>query len=163
MKKPLAVASVVLTLLIAAAASAQDATPNFSGTWSMDPAKSNFGPAPAPDSIVVTVEHTGATIKITTTQKSAMGDVRNERTLSTDGKENTNKMKTMVGDADMKSTSKWEGRNLVTASHLEVGGDSVDFHDVWTLSDDGKVLTTSREVVTPQQTFATKIVFNKQP
>ena len=162
MKKPLAVAGVVLALLVAATASAQDAKPNFSGTWNMDAAKSDFGPMPPPDTLVIVVDHKEPMIKITTTQKSAMGDVSNERTLSTDGKETLNKLRTPVGDTDLKSTSSWDGRKLVTSSHMDLMNETVSYRDVWELSGDGKVLTTVRAGTTTQGDFATKIIFNKQ-
>ena len=162
MKRVLAAAS--LTLLVATGAWTQDAKPDFSGTWSVDLAKSDFGPAPPPDSIVAVIDHKGSTIKIATTQKSAMGEVSNERTLTTDGKDNVNKMRTPAGDADMTSTSKWDGRKLITVSHMELQGTRITFNDSWEISGDGKVLTIVRQVqMTPGEGFATTTVYNKQP
>jgi hypothetical protein len=162
MKKVLAAAS--LTLLVATSAWTQDAKPNFSGTWSVDLAKSDFGPAPPPESIVAVIDHKEPTIKIATTQKSPMGEVSNERTLTTDGKDNVSKMNTPAGETQMTSTSKWDGGKLITVAHMELQGTAITFNDSWEISGDGKVLTIIRQVqMTPGQGFGTKTVYNKQP
>ena len=151
----------IAILVVAGAAGAQDAKPNFSGTWSMDAAKSDFGPMPPPESIVVVIDHKEPSIRMTTTQKSAMGDLSNDRALTTDGKENVNKIRTPVGDAELKSTSKWDGRKLITSASMVVQGMPAQFDDVWELSADGKVLTITRDIKT-ESPFSTKTVYNKQ-
>jgi len=62
----------------------------------------------------------------------------------------------------VKSTTKWNGTKLATQRTIEVQGMSISTTDSWELSADGKVLTISREIRTPQGDFATKTVFNKQ-
>ena len=161
MKKTLVASSLIL-VLAAVSALAQDAKPNFSGTWNMDLSKSDFGPVPAPDSLVAVIEHKEPSVKITTTQKGQQGEIVNERILTTDGKENTNKMRMMGGEQEIKSTSKWNGKKLTTAFKLDVQGAPVEFNDAWELSDDGKVMTIVRDIKTPQGDFTTKTVFSKQ-
>lgn len=160
MKKNLAAA--VLICLIAAAGWAQDARPDFSGTWTLDLAKSDFGPTPPPESMVLVVEHQDPNLKTTNTQKGQQGETKTERTLTTDGKENINKMRTMAGDQDVKSTTKWNGSKLETAFKLDAGGMTVDIADAWELSPDGKVFTIVRDLKTPQGDFTQKLIFNKQ-
>lgn len=150
-------------LLTTAPAWAQDATPNFTGKWSLDIAKSDFGPMPPPESVVHVVDHKEPNLKIVTTQKGPQGEVTNERLLTTDGKENVNKMRMGGPDAqEVKSTSKWNGKALATAFRLEIQGNALDVNDSWKLSDDGKVLTVVREFKSPQGDFVTTTVFNKQ-
>jgi hypothetical protein len=151
-----------VTLLLAASALAQPATPNFSGTWTLDIAKSDFGPAPPPDSVVMTIDHKEPSLKSTTTQKGPQGDATNEATITTDGKENVNKLRAAGMEQDVKSTSKWNGRKLTTERMLEIQGMSIGMNDVWELSDDGKVLTVVREINTPQGGFSTRMAFNKK-
>jgi len=152
-----------IALVLAAAAWAQNATPNFTGKWNIDLAKSDFGPLPPPESVVHVVEHKEPNIKIVTTQKTAQGETTNERMLTTDGKENVNKMR-MGGSEqqEVKSTSKWNGTTLMTAFKVDFQGSTLDFNDSWKLSDDGKVLTILREIKSPQGDFSTTTVFNKQ-
>jgi hypothetical protein len=160
MKKVLSTSA--CALLFAVVALAQNATPNFTGTWTLDVAKSDFGPAPPPDSVVMTIDHKEPTVKSTTVQKSSQGDATNEATVTTDGRENVNKLRAAGFDQDVKSTSKWSGRKLTTERTLEIQGMSIGMNDAWELSDDGKVLTIVREINTPQGSFSTRLAFDKK-
>jgi hypothetical protein len=151
-----------IALLLADPGRAQDAKPDFSGKWNLDVAKSDFGPAPPPDAIVTVIEHKEPNLKVTTTQTGQQAVVTNERNLTTDGKENVNKMRAMGGEQDVKSTTRWDGRKMVTALKLDFQGAAIDITDSWELSDDGKVLTVGRVVKTPQGDVPQKLVFNKQ-
>ena len=117
-------ASFVALLLVLGVSSAwaQGAKPNFSGTWQLDPAKSEFGPMPPPTSMVTTIEHKDPKVVIKSAQKSDQGDVVNERTITTDGKPNINKLKTQMGDQDVTSTTNWSGNQLVTEFKMEING-----------------------------------------
>ncbi|MEO8029075.1 MAG: hypothetical protein ABI823_21520 [Bryobacteraceae bacterium] len=141
-----------LTLALAAMASAQK--PNFSGTWKLDPAKSDFGPQPVPDTMSVKVTHDDPKLKIF--QSGPQGD--SEMAFTTDGKEVTNQMQGM----DVKGVAKWEGAALVVDNKLDLGGTEVTFKQTYALSEDGKVLTNKTHIVSPQGEFDMKIVFNKQ-
>ena len=162
MKNSLLTACAVL-LLTTASAWAQDATPNFTGKWNLDIAKSDFGPMPPPESVVHVIDHKEPNLKVVTTQKGPQGEVTNERILTTDGKENVNKVRMGGPDPqEVKSTSKWNGKTLATAFKLEIQGNAIDVSDSWKLSDDGKVLTVVREFKSSQGDFVTTTVFNKQ-
>jgi hypothetical protein len=154
--------AIAVMLLLTPSAWTQDAKPNFSGTWNVDLAKSDFGPAPPPEILVAVIDHKEPNVKITITQKSAMGDVTSERTLTTDGKENANKLRTMAGDQDATSTTTWSGKKLATATKMDMQGMAVAINETWELAENGKVLTIAREIKTSQGDFATKSVFNKQ-
>jgi hypothetical protein len=160
MKTPLFAAALVL--LFTASAAAQDEKPDFSGKWNLDVAKSDFGPAPPPESIVMVIEHKEPNVKVSITQTGQQGVMSNVRNLTTDGKENTNLMRTMGGEQDVKSTTKWDGKKLATVLKIDAQGATVEIQDAWELAADGKVLTVSRVFKTPQGDFNTKAVFNKQ-
>ena len=152
---------VVLASVTMLAGAAQDDKPNYSGTWTLDIAKSDFGMAPPPESMVSVIEHAEPSMKIKTTQKSQMGEMTNERLVTTDGKENENKLRTMMGDQNVKSTTKWDGKKLITAYALDIQGMSLDVKETWELSADGKVLTIMRDIKTPQGDFSQKNILNK--
>ena len=152
----------VVLLLLAASAVAQEARPDFSGKWVLDAAKSDFGPSPPPEFVIHVIEHKEPNIKIVTSQKSIQGETTNERNLTTDGKDNTNKMRLMGGEQEVKSSSHWDGGKLATTMKLDVQGSAVELNDTWELSGGGKVLTIVRAVKTPQGDFTVKTVFNKQ-
>ena len=153
---------VLLVLPVAASLRAQDATPNFTGKWNLDASKSDFGPMPPPESIVHVIEHKEPSVKVVTTQKGAQGEVTTERQLTTDGKENVNKMRVGPAEQEVKSTTKWSGKALTTAFKLDMQGNVFDVNDSWKVSDDGKVLTIVREIKTAQGDFTTTTVYNKQ-
>jgi hypothetical protein len=154
--------AVCLMLLLAVTTQAQGAKPDLSGTWNLDLAKSDFAGAPAPDSIVHVIEHKDPNLKITTTQKGQQGELTNTRNLTTDGKESVNKMRTMAGEQDVKSTTTWNGSKLANAFSLDIQGNAIDINETWELSDGGKVLTVARDIKTPQGPFHQTYVFNKQ-
>ena len=160
MKKRLSVIGAILLLVMPGAA--QSAVPNFSGTWSLDAAKSDFGPIPGPESIVMVIDHREPTLKVTVTQKGPQGETANDSTYTTDGKDNVNKMRSPAGDQDVKSTTKWNGKILATTRTIEAQGMSIGIDDAWELSADGKVMTINRQLKTPQGDFSTKIVLNKK-
>ena len=154
--------SLIGAMLLVVSAAGQSALPNFSGTWNLDAAKSDFGMMPAPESIVMVVDHQEPTVKVTTTQKSQMGDSSNDSTYTTDGKDNVNKMRSPAGDQDVKSTTKWNGKALATTRTIEAQGMSIGIDDAWELSADGKVLTINRQLKTPQGDLSMRLVLNKQ-
>jgi hypothetical protein len=160
MKK--SVFAAALVLLLGAFATAQDAKPDFSGKWNLDLAKSDFGQAPAPLSIVLVIEHKEPNIKVSNTQTLQQGVMSNVRNITTDGKENTNTMRAMGVEQDVKSTTKWDGTKLVTAAKVDFQGMTTDILDSWELSSDGQSLTLAREFKTSQGNFSQKQVFNKQ-
>lgn len=134
------------------------AKPNFSGTWKLNTAKSDFGAMPAPDSRTDTITHEDPDLKDTFTQAGQMGEVTAEMKYSTDGKETTNS----VRGNEIKSTAKWEGDELAIAGKASLNGADVTLSDRWSLSADGKTLTIQRHVNSPMGDTDQKIVLEKQ-
>jgi len=149
-------------LLVVVSVAAQGALPNFSGTWTLDASKSDFGPMPLPESIVMVIDHKDPDVKMTITQKGPQGEVTGVTNVTTDGKENVNRMQGPAGDQDVKSTSRWNGRTLTTTRTLQAQGMSIGIDDAWDLSADGKSMTVLREIKTPQGNFTTKMVLDKK-
>jgi hypothetical protein len=154
--------AVCLMLLLAISAKAQGARPDLSGTWNLDVAKSDFAGAPAPDSLIYVIEHKDPNLKITSTQKGQQGELTNTRNLTTDGKESVNKMRTMAGEQDVKSTTTWNGNKLANAFTLDIQGTAIEINETWEVAESGKVLTVGRDLKTPQGPFHQTYVFNKQ-
>jgi hypothetical protein len=154
----------VLAVLIGVVSSpaGPQAKPDFTGKWSLDAAKSDFGGTPAPASVLHHIEHKEPNVKITTTQKSEAGETTNTRTFSTDGKDSTNKITMMGSEYPVTTSAKWDGQSLAVHASFDAQGTTVRLNDTWTLSADGKVLTIARVTKTPQGDFTTKSVYNKQ-
>ena len=151
-----------LALFMPMPAWAQEARPDLSGTWNLDLAKSNFGPTPPPESIVQVIVHKEPSLKVSSTIKNPTGTISNERNLTTDGKENAYTLNNPAGAQAVKSTSTWSGQKLMTTMKVETQGVTIDINDAWDVSADGKVLTMTREIKTPQGDFTQKAVYNKQ-
>jgi hypothetical protein len=151
-----------LVLLLPASAWLQDTKPNFTGKWSLDVTKSDFGPIPPPDSMVTVIDHQEPNVKITTTQKAQQEEVVNTRHLTTDGKPNTNKLKMAGGETEVTSTTTWEGKKLRTSFKLDTPGGPIDVSEALELSEDGKSIVLVRDYKMAQGPFTTRVIFNKQ-
>jgi hypothetical protein len=136
---------------------AQTAKPNFTGTWTLDLTKSDFGQLPPPESMVLVIEHKEPTIRVKSTQRSAEGEVANDRTLTTDGKPNRNNIRMVGAEQVVTSTSKWDGAKFVTTYPIDMQGTTINFVDTWDVS--GTILTILREVTTPDGVITVKSVF----
>ena len=149
-----------LTVLAALAltAAAASAKPNLSGEWKLNVAKSDFGPAPAPEKLIRTIDHKDPVLKSSTVQSGPQGEVKSELSYTTDGKESINKSPR----GESKGVAKWDGDNLVIDSKREIQGMEITQHEVWTLSSDGKILTIVNKLSTPQGDFEIKTVLEKQ-
>ena len=151
---------IVLTLALAAMAASAAAAdkPDFSGDWTIDAAKSTFGPVPGP--ATRKVEYNEPALTMTETQTGGpQGDVTSTEKFSTDGKETINRA--MGGEA--KSTATWDGNALVLTMKAQAGGRALTLNERWTLSDDGKVMTVVRHIVIAQTDLAATYVLNKAP
>ncbi len=142
-------------LLLTAAAWA---APNFSGTWKLNSAKSDFGQMPAPDKWDSVVEHNDPDLKVTTTMAGQMGERTTEATYKTDGTET----EADRGQWSAKSTAKWEGNvlNIVSKAKTQMG--ELTITEKWSLSEDGKSLTINAKWSSDRGEFETKRVLDKQ-
>jgi len=145
-------------LMMGLALSAQ-AKPNFSGEWTMVPAKSDFGPLPVPTKMVRTITHADPAFKVVTVQTGgSMGDTTVEMSFSTDGKPQKN----TLNGAPMTTLGKWDGTALVFNSTLLQQGTEVKIEDRYSLTDAGKTLTVLRKFETPDGGFTATIVLVKK-
>jgi hypothetical protein len=146
--------------LIALALTAHDAPaqskPNFSGSWKMNGAKSDWGLMPAPASIERKITHAEPALTIVEDQDAGFGVQSATRAYTTDGKGST----FMSSGAEVKGTAVWEGNDLVVTSAVDVA--SLKFVDRMSLSADGKTLTSTITLTSPDGTLDLKVIFDKQ-
>src|SRR5277367_3775731 len=143
------VRSVVLLAAIATLAPGAD-KPNFSGDWTLDSSKSEFGPMPGPASMTRKIDHSDPGLTVTqATTGGPQGDQTLTMKYSTDGKETVNQF---MGN-DVKAKASWDGKTLVIAMIADFGGSEIKLTDKWTLSEDGKTLTDSSHIAMPQGEF----------
>jgi hypothetical protein len=149
--------STLLVIATACTIAAAD-KPDFSGNWKIDLDKSSFGMMPPPTSMTSKITHKDPELVVENTQDGAQGVQTNTAKYSTDGKETTN---SMMG-TDVKSKAVWDGKNLVVNSSLDAGGAQVKLVTKYSLSDDGKTLTSALNISAPQGDFEMTMVFVKQ-
>ncbi len=137
---------------------ATPAKPDFTGAWKMNPAKSSFGAMPAPAKYERRIDHKEPLIQMTTIQATAQGEQRLDSVLRTDGVETTNHFQS--GDAH--SVGKWVGNTLEFETKRDTPAGPVSTRDTWSLAEDGRTLTTTTRLTTPQGAFEFKIIFEKQ-
>jgi len=142
---------------IVAAPPASGPKPNFSGTWKLDVAKSDFGILPPPNSRTDVIEHNDPVLKITTSVEGQDGKQNYTMSFTTDGKEATN----TAGGLELKSILTWEGVNLVDNAKFKFQDNDVVAKDIWILSDDGKTLTQNAHYTSTMGEMDTKFVFAK--
>ena len=150
--------SILTVLALTAGTLVGQAKPNFSGEWTMVPAKSDFGMMPAPTSAVQKIAHTDPALTVVNTQTSDQGSFTIESAYTTDGKECVNKGRM----GEVKSTLRWDGGALVIESKADFQGSPVTITNKWTLSDDGKILTVNTHFASSMGEGDAKVVYEKK-
>jgi hypothetical protein len=134
--------------------------PDFSGTWNLDIAKSNFGQGQPPASEVDTITESGNSMSVAVAQKGGMmGDMNSTETYSTDGQPSSWKG---MGDATVSGTANWDGDKLVVDAKTSFQGSDVKINETYSLSDDGKTLTKAVHAETGMGNFDSTSVYDKQ-
>ena len=165
MKRVLIAALAMLTIAAGAVAAEKPAAankaaasekPNFSGEWTMNAAKSNFGQLPAPVKFVRKIQHSEPSLAIIEEQTAGGGDSTTTRRITTDGKSVTLEL----NGAAALCSSVWDGKDIVATTTLDTAG--LKFTDRMSLSGDGKMLTSKVQIATPQGDAELIIVFDRQ-
>ena len=140
------------SLFFFCALSAQDLSrPDFTGTWQLDPARSELNTSHMSSATWV-IEEKDNSIHITETE-SAKGDRKIELKCTTDGKECN------VPSEKAKASFWYNGPMLV---EMETRGDNATRYRL-KLMDDRKTLNVEVTYIVPQTEKADKLVFSKQP
>jgi len=132
--------------------------PDFSGTWKLNVAKSEFGALPGPQSRTDVITHKEPSFSDSVSAENAEGKQQFTANYTTDGKEAVNK----IGPRDVKTTVKWAGKNLVFNSKLLYNDSDVTVETTWALSDDGKTLTISAHYTSTLGETDQKLIYEKQ-
>lgn len=131
--------------ILAAASVAFAQKADFSGTWTLDEAASGgggggrggrggLGQGPA------TVKQTGDTLTI----EREMGGNKVLTTYKLDGSESKNTMMGRGGEPMQSvSTAKWDGAKLVITSKTDMGGQTFEATQTWSLAGDALTIETS--------------------
>ena len=131
---------VIAAAIFAVATVAWAQKPDFSGTWTLDPASApaagGGGGGGALGNGPATVKQTADALMI----ERAMGDAKVTLTYKLDGTESRNMMMGRGGQqADSMSTAKWDGPKLTIVTKQEMNGQVAESTQVWTV--EGNTLT----------------------
>lgn len=151
--------SIAFLIALPVASAFAQQKPDFSGTWKMNAAKTDFGALQGPDSRTDVITHKEPSLTDDVTADGGQGKQQYTVKYTTDGKEVTNQ----IGPREVKSTLKWEGSNLVISSKFTYNDAEVNTRATWALSADGKTLTISIHLAssTLGETDQT-VIFEKQ-
>ena len=132
---------------------------DFSGRWRMDKQKSDFGTFRKPDLVVRAIDQHGPDMNVhlvqTTGDRTSTVDV----TYKIDGTYATN----VVNGRDARSKSFWDGRDLVVRTNMKNSKNEDEvIEDRYSLSADGKTLTTTSHVLTDKGEATLVMVSHKE-
>lgn len=130
---------------------------DFSGTWKLALAKSDFGKANPPQALTMQVRQTRGQLEVESTLVDARGESVSKYTLDLSGHEAENMMR---GNKVVSVTS-WRGEVLHVKAKTSVQGTEVKTVDQWQLEEEGKVLTVYRTATTPNAEIEQKFVYEK--
>ncbi len=135
MRKTTAIPTLMsLIILFCASFATAQTTPNLSGVWKMNPAKSK-AMRPLPSGITIKFDQKDSSFKETLTMAFGNDERTVEYEYAADGKE----VEAKDPGVPYTITAKWEGKTLVQT--LRQKGKSQGFTRKYTLSDDGKSIS----------------------
>ncbi len=138
--------------------------PDFSGTWVLNKAKSNFqmGRGGGMPEITLKVTQSADSIKVNEQMSSEMGNRDRVYTLKLDG---TDQQIQGFMNRPATASATWEGNKLLIATTMsfERQGQTMEMatDDTWSLSPDGKMLTIDGTTESSFGTRTSKRVFDK--
>ena len=119
---------------------------DFSGSWTLNKAKSNFGSLPEnmiPDSATRVISNTDGEMKISGADTSSRGERAMKVAFKLDGSDSVNSQR----GADVKTNAVWDGAVVVMKSKIDVGGSPLDMEERYSLSADRQVLFNDTKVL----------------
>ena len=167
--------AILLTLYLLACATAvaagddkkKEKHPDFSGTWRIDRAKSDFGafserPLSLADS-TLDVEHRDPELKIRRTLSLNGQEEVKEFAYYTDERGETNQA--TIGMGEVKSKTRWDGDKVVSEAQIRRRGQSGTYElnvtQKWQVSSDGKTLTNTTNISNEMGAQQVKLVYRR--
>jgi hypothetical protein len=158
---PCMLAAAIAAVPFGRGATPSRAHPDFTGSWTLDPAKSEGPMVPTSATLKVTQDEKSMKVERTTT---AMGMTRSgTATYALDGSPSKNAVSIAAGqNVDFNSTAEWSDNVLVIKTTAELGPGPFSGTERYSLSDDKKTLVIASEASIGGQSVAGKQTFVKQ-
>jgi len=152
--------ALLLALATPVALRAQAAHPDFSGSYTFDPAQSDQGPM-TPSKLTQKITQTPTDFLVERTQTTQMGETSVKLKYAFTGT-STNELNIGGNPVPVSTVVTWEGDSPVFTSQLKFGDAEIKATDKWTLSDGGKKLTIVRSFDRGGEVMTNKLVLLKQ-
>lgn len=134
---------------------------DFSGSWTLNKAKSDFGSLPEqmiPDASTRVITNSAAEMKMKGTERSSRGERTMELAFKLDGSPSVNSQR----GADVTTNATWDGDAVVMKSKIDVGGTALDMEERYSLSADRQMLFNHTKVAgTPIGDIVIKYAFDR--
>lgn len=150
--------SVWMVLIVLFMSSLLVAGTDFSGNWTLDTSKSDFGSMPGPNKMTWKATHSDPNLSIAWMLDGSWGLMEGESKYLTNGEPTTNSF----GEMTITAKAKWEGSTLRMNSQGELQGSEFSFDDKWELSEDGETLTVTRAMSSSMGDITQILVFVKE-
>jgi hypothetical protein len=166
MKRKLGVVAVLAGLLsvgVAQTKTADQAKPNFGGTWKLNLQKSDLGQM-APSSEIDTISQTADEVKVAISSEREQGKMNFSFAAKLDGTDTPLPSDAFPAESPFKilsSKAEWVGGSLVITQTTSFQDAKGSLKSTYTLSDDGKVLTKATHITFDQGEFDSKSVYDK--
>ncbi len=155
-------ATLAATLLVAAgtasAAHAQT-TPDLTGTWELNTAKSDFGPMPAPSKVTMVVTQSATSIKLVQAIATPAGEQSNTQEFSLDGQAKTSNG---VDGQPITSVGKIDSGMVVIDVKANRQGMDITQALRFSVAPDGRTLTLNQDVASSMGGARLKMVFDRK-
>jgi hypothetical protein len=153
--------TIVAAVILPFAARAQGKA-DFSGTWTLDMAKSDPPPqgrggGGGAGGGSLTIKQTGSELAITSEGRKGPQTM----TYKLDGSESTNQVMGRGGATAVKSTAKWDGSSLVIETTRDFNGMTITSKEVRRLDNGGKEMQVETTTQTPNGEQKRKTVYTK--
>src|SRR3954468_17917277 len=122
--------------------------PDFTGTWTLDTAKSDPPPQGrgGGGAASMTIKQTGTELAVTSEGRQGPQTM----TYKLDGSESSNQVMGRGGAQTVKSTAKWDGSNLIIETTRDFQGTPITTKEVRRLDNGGKEMVVESTTQTPQ-------------
>lgn len=126
--------------------------PDFSGTWVLDPGRSNYGRAERPSRGSVTIEHDDPLFRVRIETDTADGqNVVRVMNLVTGGAATIRVRTPEAREVETEAQTTWQRDAVVVGYSLKHAGHIDRFTETWRLSSDGRALTHRRDMEMPDR------------
>jgi hypothetical protein len=149
----------LLAVLSVTLAWGQQSNVNVTGTWRLNPEKTNFN-GPGPKDVILTLTDTSDTLTVLDISTFADGRRRETRgSFLKDGRECTN----MIGGSEARTSLRPDGRGYVEQTRFSSPQGLILRSSRITLSEDGTTLTVDVSLLTSKGHPPVRMVFDKSP